>query len=336
MLRYLWIAAIFVAAACWTGCGDDKSTGSSNGGGVSYIYSEIVFIDSDKPRLVKRDLPGDLDKIPEPLVNWEKSLGEPFTDNNGNGVYDPESDTYQDMNGNDRYDGPDDPWSEGIPFDDINGDGRFKPDPGNHTSGYEIGLPYADYNENAKHDGDLKAAYCVIRWQSENYYTGGTAYWPEKDTAAIYRFVSDSGFSYDLSFGYDPIMELLIVTDTGVYYRIYPHTILLLAPGEIQEEDSVLIELPWYPNPLIYHRSVSLGERLVVDNRTFSNLVKVVVGNDDLRHGFYFSPEVGLLAYEFWQDTSTPPENWVTHRISREYYFKLYDVDHSLVFPTRR
>jgi len=102
--------------------------------------------------------------FPEPVVNWEKSLGEPFTDINGNGVYDPgidefimclDIDSNQDLNRNNKYDGPDDPWQPGIPFDDIDGNGVFRQNPDDPYINYEAGLPFADFNLNGQRDSAL-------------------------------------------------------------------------------------------------------------------------------------------------------------------------------------
>jgi hypothetical protein len=335
--------AIAAIGLFYFGCGDgDFSTDS---GPVTYTYQQFVHFDSTEYRFVKRDDPRALTKIPEPLVNWEKSLGEPFTDVNGNGVYEPGIDSFvissdpsinQDLNHNDQYDNPEDPWTEGIPFDDIDGNGQFRPDPGEHISGYELGLPYCDYNENQKHDGDLKARYGVAKWKSGLYYIDGIKYSLAKCDSAAYRFVSDSDQVYDLLMSYAPTMNALIYTDTGLDYKIPNFALRLLNPGTIVEEDSTRIELPWYPDPVVYYRWVTLAEHLEVDGISFSGLVKVRVGDDNFRYDFYFSRDWGILAYELWEDNTTPPNNWVTFTRTIEYYFRRFDAGHSLIFPMTR
>jgi hypothetical protein len=62
--------------------------------------------------------------ILEEFVDGDSSLGEPYSDNNHNGVYD-NGDTYEDLNDNGRYDGPNDPWTPPIPFVDRNEDGEY-------------------------------------------------------------------------------------------------------------------------------------------------------------------------------------------------------------------
>ncbi|MCX6825706.1 MAG: TonB-dependent receptor [candidate division Zixibacteria bacterium] len=95
---------------------------------------------------------------PEPYIDGDINLGEPFTDANHNGVYDYGVDgfvesqdpaTNQDINRNSRYTGPNELWSPGIPFIDLNGNGIF-----DYPNGglYESGDPYTDVNGNGRYD----------------------------------------------------------------------------------------------------------------------------------------------------------------------------------------
>jgi hypothetical protein len=71
-----------------------------------------------------------VDSLPEPFVDGDVNLGEPFLDNNGNGVYDQGIDYFDitmDLNQNGKYDGPNDPWTPGIPFQDRNNNGEYDP-----------------------------------------------------------------------------------------------------------------------------------------------------------------------------------------------------------------
>ncbi len=91
---------------------------------------------------------------PEPYVDGDHSLGEPFTDVNNNGVWDSWllgyefGEPYQDLSRNSRYDGPDDPWMMNIPYQDLNGNGIY--DPPNFK--YDLGEPFTDVNGNGKWD----------------------------------------------------------------------------------------------------------------------------------------------------------------------------------------
>jgi hypothetical protein len=78
------------------------------------------------------------DSIPEPFVDGDIDLGEPFEDRNGNGVYDPQIDYFDstmDMNHNGKYDGPKDPWTPGIPYEDRNNNGEYDPPNGKWDEG---------------------------------------------------------------------------------------------------------------------------------------------------------------------------------------------------------
>jgi outer membrane receptor protein involved in Fe transport len=87
----------------------------------------------------------------EPYVDGDIDLGEPFEDRNENGVYDSGIDYFDhtmDLNGNGKYDGPNDPWSPGVPYEDRNKNGKY--DPPNST--WDPGETYADLNGNGKWD----------------------------------------------------------------------------------------------------------------------------------------------------------------------------------------
>ena len=348
MKFFLFSSLIFAIMIIMTGCGDDDT--STGPGTLTYTYSEFVHFDSTEYRLVKRDVNDIFRKIPEPLVNYEKSLGEPFTDMNGNGIYEAGIDSFtistnpalnQDLNGNGRYDSPNDPWTEGIPFDDIDGNGEYRPYPGDNISGYEAGLPYADFNDNNRHDGDLKAAYGIAYW-NVGFLFGAPKYTLKYYEDAVYRFVSDSGLSYDLRMADAPTVNSMVYTDTSLDYRVFAPdsnvslSVRLLNGGVIEEEDSTEIIIPWYPNPVIYYRWVTRDKTLTVDGINLSGLIMVRLENDDYRYDFYFSRQYGLVAYEIWVDKSQPPDNWVSYTKNIEYYFKRYDGDHPMVFPMTR
>jgi outer membrane receptor protein involved in Fe transport len=88
---------------------------------------------------------------PEPYMDGDLDLGEPFEDKNGNGVYDSGIDYFDytmDLNGNGKYDGPNDTWTPGVPYEDRNKNGRY--DPPNGT--WDPGEFYTDLNGNGKWD----------------------------------------------------------------------------------------------------------------------------------------------------------------------------------------
>lgn len=104
---------------------------------------------------------------PEPFVNGDSVIGEPFTDINGNGVYDEGIDGFDrvndDLNHNGDYDGPGVPgwtpnqWVPGIPFEDRNGNGLF--DNPNENTTYDPGEPFVDLNGNGIWDPGGSASF---------------------------------------------------------------------------------------------------------------------------------------------------------------------------------
>ena len=94
---------------------------------------------------------------PEPYLDGDVNLGEPFTDVNNNGFYDPGIDIFvmsrdtavnQDLDRNSRYTYPLERWTPGIPFIDRNGNGIY--DPPNQR--YDVGEPFTDPNGNGRYD----------------------------------------------------------------------------------------------------------------------------------------------------------------------------------------
>ena len=93
----------------------------------------------------------------EPFTDGDVIIGEPYIDVDFNGVFnghpnDPDGpDVFigaWDLNSNGRHDGPDDPWSDGIPYRDLNNNGRYDAPDGN----YDYGEPYVDLNDNGVYD----------------------------------------------------------------------------------------------------------------------------------------------------------------------------------------
>ncbi len=127
-----------------------------NGNGV-WDQGDILQ-DKNGNRVMDPGLVPNIDeRNPEPFTDGDSIIGEPFTDLNFDGVFDPEIDDFlpevdpllnQDYNHNGKYDGPDDPWTMGVPFDDRNGNGIF-----DYPNGqYDPGEPYDDINDNGKYD----------------------------------------------------------------------------------------------------------------------------------------------------------------------------------------
>jgi len=87
----------------------------------------------------------------EPFTDGDVVIGEPYIDVDFNGVYNEPPDIFYgawDLNNNGQHDGPNDPWSEGVPYRDLNNNGRY--DAPNGV--YDYGEPYVDLNDNGRYD----------------------------------------------------------------------------------------------------------------------------------------------------------------------------------------
>lgn len=330
----LIILGIFLVLIIF-GCTEEfNSSINSQSGDLHYGY--FARISSTDYFFSKRIIPTVTgSQIYEPIVNWEQSLGEPFVDINANGVYDDGVDTFDtlqhDLNGNLSYDSPDDPWSEGIPFDDIDGNGIFRENTGERITGYEVGLPYADFNNGGTRDIRLDGLYGVFSFNWANYY--GARSYAIKRESAVYQFISDSGMVYDLPFAFESVLGAVVISDTGMFYRRPPFVVPLLDSGAVVlAETDFSFYIPHLDTGAVYQRLISYPKSLSVDGTTFNDLLLCQLTHEKQRYGFYFSREQGLLAYEY--SLLTNPHVVEYHTI--EYYFRKIDGDEPLVFPTSR
>jgi hypothetical protein len=203
-MRYFGLA-VACSVLLITACDNDQRAAqpvvASKIGGGSY-----VFVDTTGYVLVKALFPGQRPEV-EVYLWWERNFGEPFGDVNGDGDYDPGIDIFiystnpalnMDLNYNSRYDGPDDPWSPGIPFDDVDGNGtlRLEADAGEN---YSPAVPFCDHNENGQWDSaPAFTFYRMARCRSVGQGWGRVSLEFNEADSAWYRFRSDSGVVYDL------------------------------------------------------------------------------------------------------------------------------------------
>ena len=342
-------------------CGKDDSP--SGPGGTLYRYENYVHFDTSVTITAKFQLFLHDSTCREAVLNWEQSLGEPFFDLDSNGVYEPGIDSFvvaldpainQDLNRNNRYDGPDDPWEPGIPFDDINGDGTYDPDTLDIYSGYEPGMPFCDFNENGVRDSGLSSRYAFVKWRElvsppeslKQYYALDRA-------SAMYRFTSDSGLTYDLPFAGYTITFTLVQTDTGLYDD--GGNFILLDTGFIWEMYNRQIEFKpalhgagteedGQSRSLTRLKTVDCGASFTIDDLTFSDLVMVrnlipawqqPEGNYGV-HEYYFSRQHGLLARGVGTLLAPPAVMDTVKLILYQCYYKSNEDDNPLVFPMTR
>jgi outer membrane receptor protein involved in Fe transport len=121
---------------------------------------------------------------PEPYIDGDRSWGEPFSDVNLNGVYDqgidifiyaPDDAINMDLNRNSQYDGPNAPWSPGIPFKDLNGNGLFD----ERNGRYDYGEPFLDLNGNGKWDA------------RDGFYDRGHQQWAYYENRSASNYTAD-------------------------------------------------------------------------------------------------------------------------------------------------
>jgi outer membrane receptor protein involved in Fe transport len=161
----------------------------------------------------------------EPYLDGDQSLGEPYVDINRNGVYDPGVDRFvtaldpslnMDLNRNNRYDGPNDPWEQGIPYLDRNGNGLYDY-PNNR---FDPGEPYVDVNKNGVHDlgGDNSTAFLLYGFMQ----SGESNEWVEEKVdkyTAKGNFKKAIGRAHEIKAGFEFRSETVSVSDIAGLQR---------------------------------------------------------------------------------------------------------------------
>lgn len=157
---------------------------------------------------------------PEPYMDGDYVLGEPYTDVNLNGVYDEGIDFWfssnypernQDLNYNSHYDGPGSVWSSGLPFKDLNGNGVYDAPNGS----YDYGEPFLDLNGNGKwdsQDGFLDKGYDQWAHYNEKHieiWTGS------------FNFTKQFSLAHELQAGADISFDDLVYADLQYPQRRY-------------------------------------------------------------------------------------------------------------------
>lgn len=269
--------------------------------------------------------------LPEPAVCGEKHFGEPFIDENDNGVYEPEIDIFimcecpdnMDYDFNGRYTGPNEGWEPGIPFDDLNGNGEYDIFCYDYYD-YVAGAPFADYNGNGVWDAnpqyafDLEEIVCIDAIPGEVTYTTS---WVLYDSLF---FVSDSGIVYDMPNGgncAEGAPEFSFVfKDSGLYFSYLDNPGLTVSreffvidTGSIEAgvEFHRLVNSDEY-YILHYDRTVEIDYELEIDGVGYSDVLLVKFDNpdsytpsghllqsfDDTFFEFYFSKAHGFLGFK--------------------------------------
>jgi hypothetical protein len=287
--------------------------------------SQFVQFDSSQYYVLKSDYGLDVE-YSEIYLWWEQNFGEPFTDVNGNGVYDPgtdifimcvDCDTNQDLNHDGRYNGPDEPWESGFPFDDIDGDGLCRQEPYFSSLSGEFPVPFFDANGNDRYDDALSYQCNFIRPILIDE-TNNTTYWRYMSTDTTLTYTSDSGVVYypDLLGTGCPVCAQTIpygeffLSDTSLHFNfIYlsSQLIIELLPDDTVVSDTGRVLLGAGVDGPSFMRRIALNQSLQIDGVTYEGLLQVWCGQFEALGSwqetytgsfweFYFSAQSGLLA----------------------------------------
>lgn len=284
-------------------------------------YSAYAHFDTSGYRIVQTRYNDDSCR-PELFLWWEKNFGEPFTDMNGNGVYDRGVDVFvrssnpeinQDLNYNGRYDPPDGYW-DGTPFDDLDNNGICRQEfP--YDGWYNPGTPFADFNGNGMWDYYPPYNYEIVSFIAEQVDSATTRYSWRRPSSAL-SITSDSGVTYSvpLDTGYFEThcpLGSFTISDSALLYTIGDYKVIpvLLLSDRSPGIDTVIGEWhdSWF-SALPIRREISLGTTLILAGDTLRGLLRVVC--DSLQFGnpsdasshkgayfeFYLSDVLGPIA----------------------------------------
>lgn len=339
-----------------SGCSKNPANPNNStdpGGNESLKLEDFAFLEYDEYVVNNHNLKNPYGTWYEPVLNREQSLGEPFTDVNGNGVYDEGEDIFimsanpsvnQDIDRNSTYTGPNDPWSPGIPFDDIDGDGEYDEDNLDRHS-YEPGKPFCDLNLNGKRDSLLKTEFYICYPTLVRY----------RDSSVIrlvrnqysFRFNSDSNLTYDIDYspngGYTLYDNSFVFKNESFEIHGFIHGSEFIIPvintGTIKTgtyADTSVIRTPYWfdvldeynslSNEYSFTKSVIPDTSITVNDVSYENAL-VIKMNDfrfiesgqpsSLNIEFYLSRDYGILGYKF---SCTPRINRIE---TFESYFNL-------------
>ena len=345
--------ALLRAVACLllAAFGCDDSDDSATGPEIPSVqFTDFVHYELSQPYLLKVD-DSFIHLNPEIYLWWEENFGEPFTDVDGDGVYTPGVDIFimgtgddnMDLNHDGRWNGPDEPWEPGMPFDDIDGNDTCR----EQYSYYYVpwpppNVPYFDANHNGQVDSSLSClsyfVHPVIMGQTDSSTQWG---YTAIDTALYY--LSDSGVTYYPMLGYSncPICEIspatagLEIRDQRLFFMLpyssYDVAFELLSSGTIVDDSSRLtLDLGGYHGTC--RRQIQLNQALTYDGITTSGLLKIrcdeiQFDNSVLQENFegtfwefYLSASDGLKAIycKSEPDYFEPSPKWL-------YYFEAID-----------
>ncbi len=314
------LLALLLAVSLGCGDSDDSSTGPEY---PTVNLADYVDFDTLQHYLLKVD-DSQTFLCPEIYLWWEENFGEPFTDVNENGEYDPGIDIFimgvgddnMDLNHDGRYNGPDEPWEPGIPFDDIDGNDTCRQQ-SSYFSGYfgPPNVPYYDANGNGQIDSYLSYRNFVVRPVLVQE-TDTSMWWAFEAPDTVLYYVSDSGITYYVTLGEaycavcthtEPLGLLKLEGQRLLYHVSYgatPYTsglelVFELGPAAAFSASSE--RLPFEPgsDSGSYYRRITTGQTLNLDGVNHRDLLRVRC--DQLQFGdLYYGPDLDGAFWEFY------------------------------------
>jgi hypothetical protein len=288
------------------GCGDEIHIIDS---GAPPTFEDFVHFDTSRYNVMLLSEVGQ-----ELYYDGEYIIGEPFTDNNGNGIYDPGIDGFikcvcdsnQDLNHNGQYDGPDDPWFPGTPFDDINGDSIYQ----YPNWQYDAGELFADIDLDSTFDYSVGGQVTKCRAIEINQ---DTVRYKFHYRDSCWLFTSDSGVNYFVpprsTSWWNPIENdyrallrpIFSTTPTGLLFLDTGLLrITVLDTGRIDGGDTrVIAEYYGTWDSITFMRSVTLDTIVSFAGQTASRALLVRFSEPQQLDGTPL-PYYGKMFYEFY------------------------------------
>ncbi len=285
MQRIQALLAVIGLSLLLSSCGDDDRD-AVRSAAKPFTIADLVDFDTAVYYAVTSTRPASSIDLSEPVVYCEQSLGEPFTDVDGDGIYNPDVDQFvtsadpainQDLNYNWRHDGPYDPWTPGIPFDDLDDDGEYDWRDDHHGL-YAPGRPFIDYNQNGVWDSTCSVCLNVYRfsrsWSSEGDPFGTVSL--VQPAEGNFSFVSDSGWTY--AHGATPVPNAVFRLDSaGLWYLGHREAVLhIMHRGDILPVSEEHERLYSGVNQV---RSVIFGASLTIRDQEYRGLIQVEIAD---------------------------------------------------------
>jgi hypothetical protein len=255
-------------------------------------------------------------------IDGERSLGEPFTDVNGNGEYDPgidefiiswDTDLNQDLNHDSRYTYWYEPWTEGVPFDDLDGDSIYDWPAGDYK--YKPGFPFCDYNNNGVCDSMLDYNGVVSKLYWLYNLNDDTVYAYKNPQTEIYTYISDSNQIYsfpNIMLNYPLNSFSFIVNKDGLMLRDVNCLVPILGRGSIIPETGEDISILKGSSQIYFMRDIKINQELVIDNIKYDSLLFISYDrHPDAQYSFhyyykfYLDRTIGLLLFSYRNETDS-------------------------------